>query len=138
MSIIVSTPEQICSGPVNTSQSKYLWTFPRADRFANGMGNLASSYTTCTTLADSLHHRSATGFYNLPSVFDKRGTGFGYGTKGDFTSFAKNSPPPNAYKVKSEFDSTRGFTFGQSRSVCYHQPGLTINSKRVQVSFVQA
>ena len=49
-----------------------------------------------------------------------RKTGFGYGTKTDFTKKNFNTPSPNSYFIKNFFDVKReknlGPTFGESRS----------------------
>ena len=52
---------------------------------------------------------------------EKRKTGFGYGTKLDFTKHNTVTPAPNAYSLKSIFDSEKsksmGITFGYGREV---------------------
>ena len=54
---------------------------------------------------------------------DKRKAGFGYGTKLDFTKHNTVTPAPNAYTVKSVFDSEKsksmGITFGYGREVIF-------------------
>ncbi len=77
MSIIVSTPENICHSQLNLSKSKMLYSFPKNPRFRE--------YTK--PLCDSL--------YNIPNMASKRKAAFGYGEKSDFTKDSSKSPAPN-------------------------------------------
>jgi hypothetical protein len=70
-------------------------------------------------------------YYNLPSTKSMRTTGFGFGTRGNFILRAP-SPPPNTYKLPSDFDEERQkgkmFSFGVSRNAyakVYSQANLT-------------
>lgn len=96
MSIVESTAEQINRSPLNTSTSKFLYSFPKADRF-NGMNRTGSSDL----------------FYTLPDSKNMRSTSFGFGKKFDFTSHSKGFPAPGHY---SNVDSMYQ----------YKKPGLTI------------
>ena len=40
----------------------------------------------------------------MPNCMDKRKTGFGYGTKLDFTKQNTVTPAPNTYSIKSIFE----------------------------------
>ena len=81
MSIIVSSPEQICKSQLNTSKSKQLYSFPKSRRF--------KEYTR--PLCDSI--------YNIPDKFSKRKAAFGYGDKTDFTKDRQKTPAPNNYLI---------------------------------------
>ena len=61
-------------------------------------------------------------FYEIPTTRSKRSTSFGYGMKSDISNTCVlQNPPPNAYKMQSDFDANdklvKGFTFGISREV---------------------
>ncbi len=102
MSILVTTPEQICKSQLNSSKSKYLYSFPKSNRF--------NAYIK--PLCDNI--------YNIPDKFSKRKAGFGYGDKTDFTKDRHNNPSPNNYLIKNIFDKgvekKLGYIFGESRS----------------------
>ena len=61
--------------------------------------------------------RTTDNFYDLPSTRQLRSAGFGYGSKFDFASLSKPTPPPNTYNIKSCFDLSkdRGKSMGTSR-----------------------
>lgn len=102
MSLTVSTCFQICNSPLNLSQSKHLYSFPKSQRFKDiGKSN-------CEKFC-----------YDLPPVKDHRKAGIGYGTKYDFTKQNNKTPGPNTYELPSETDAAvkkhKGFPFGVSR-----------------------
>jgi hypothetical protein len=100
MSVTVSTPQQICTNPLNTSKSKFLYSFPKSPK-------LLVTKPPC-------NH----AFYDLPPVRMTRTTALGYGTKYDFTKNVVSNPAPNTYKLQDEFDSKtkkKGYSFGLSR-----------------------
>lgn len=100
MSQVVSTPQQICNSPLNSSTAKMLFTFPKAER---------------QSMAEKTG--GAHIFYDLPPVRDTRAAGFGYGSKYDFTKGGSKNPAPNAYTVAAPIESPKkkGFSFGLSR-----------------------
>ncbi|EGR30854.1 hypothetical protein IMG5_122550, partial [Ichthyophthirius multifiliis] len=104
MSITISNCFQICNSPLNYSKSKYLYSFPKSQRFKE------DTKPNCEKIC-----------YDLPSVIDKRKAGIGYGTKYDFTKQNKKTPAPNTYNVQSDFEIQkqhhRGFQFGVSREL---------------------
>ena len=97
---------------INTSPSKQMYSFPRAERFPN----------------------RKKGFdcfgYNIPSMMDKRGTSIGYGSKVDFTK-KKSGRSEQIYNIPREFDLSRSgspkYTFGLGRENCY-LPGTKIKN----------
>mmetsp|Transcript_6729 Transcript_6729/g.11989 ORF Transcript_6729/g.11989 Transcript_6729/m.11989 type:complete len:291 (+) Transcript_6729:201-1073(+) len=102
MSLIASTPQQICNSPVNTSPSKQQYSFAKCDRFKS------TKYQGCDN------------FYELPSALSKRSTTLGRGTKYDFTKErGQGVPPPNAYDQPTDFDRRKphspAYKFGISR-----------------------
>jgi len=100
MSLTVSTPQQICNNPMNTSKSKMLFSFSKSPKF------------------DNSKPANNNAFYDLPSVRMSRTTALGYGTKYDFTKNQLNNPAPNTYKLQDEFDTKnkkKGYSFGLSR-----------------------
>lgn len=101
MSVIVSTPNQICNHQLNHSKSKSLYSFPKSERFTS----------TKRPLCDN--------FYELPDSKNKRKAGFGYGTKSDFTSNKFKTPAPTKYQIDTEIDlklkKKKGWCFGESR-----------------------
>jgi len=86
MSVTISTPLQICNNPLNRSKSKYLYSFPKTERFGK----------TKKPLCDH--------FYDIGTTTSKRKAGFGYGNKYDFTSGGMKTPAPNVYNIQSEID----------------------------------
>lgn len=61
----------------------------------------------------------------MPTTRDKRTTSFGHGYRTDFTK-RDTSPPPNIYKLPSDFDKKKekGLSFGISREAyakVYHE-----------------
>jgi len=115
MSLVVSTPNQICNHPVNSSRAKMLWTFSKSPKDG------AVRKSDCTK-----------AFYDLPSVRASRTAGFGYGTKSDFTKTGTNNPPPNAYELNSEFKkgAKKGFSFGLSREAMAATGGQFVGDKK--------
>lgn len=101
MSIIVASGEAISRSPINTSVSKQMFSFSKAERFPKPPSN---GY--------------ANKFYDVPDNHSKRSTTLGKGTKYDFTA---NSRGKNAmfYNSKSDFDRDHpfapSFSFGISR-----------------------
>jgi hypothetical protein len=100
MSVVASTPTQICNHPVNNSKAKQLWSFSKSSKD----GTIRKS--DCTQ-----------AFYDLPSVRQTRTATFGFGHKYDFTKAATTNPPPNAYDIPTNFVKSpkKGFSFGLSR-----------------------
>ena len=96
----VLTPTQLCDYQINTSKSKFQYSFPKDVRFH-------------TSNANSLDQ-----FYNLPSVKMERQTNFGYGGRSDFTKGHKNGAD-NFYNVKRDFDEDKKqgiyYSIGESR-----------------------
>lgn len=86
MSKIVSTPAQILNSPANNSTAKMQYSFPKSPRFQYKV-------------------QSNPHFYDLPSTFDRRAAGIGYGTKSDFTKEkGRGVPSPDTYRAPSDFD----------------------------------
>lgn len=114
MSIVTSTPAQICNSPLNNSKSKMLFSFPKAGRM-------------------TLENKSGCShaFYDLPPVRATRTTNFGYGSKYDFTRGQANNPPPNAYSIKSDIapNPKKGFSFGLSREQMLVTGGAFVGDK---------
>ncbi|KRX09777.1 hypothetical protein PPERSA_02649 [Pseudocohnilembus persalinus] len=98
MSLIVSTPQQIHSSPLNQSKSKQLYSFPKSERFKYVGKSVCNQFC-----------------YDLPPVIDKRKAGIGYGNKYDFTKSHSTTPAPNNYTQKSSFDPKKGVTIGVGR-----------------------
>jgi len=116
MSVIISTPKQICDNPLNTSKSKFLYTFSKSSR-----ENLAQK-SICNQ-----------AFYDVPPLRATRTTGFGYSTKYDFTKGGVNNPPPNTYAIQSIFEVSKkkrkGFSFGLSRDAMASTGSQTVGEK---------
>ena len=116
MSVIVSTPAQICNSPLNQSKAKFLYSFPKASK-----DNLVrkSEYIQFLISIAYILFSCKEAFYDLPEVRSTRKAAFGYGTKSDFTKSVLANPSPNAYEIKSIFNAPkkRGFSFGLSRDV---------------------
>lgn len=55
----------------------------------------------------------------MPSTRETRTTSFGFGNKSDLATCRSNSPSPDNYKLKTQFDVNklhkRGFSFGYGR-----------------------
>ena len=85
MSVIVQSGSLISRACLNTSSSKQMYSFPKAERFPK------------------IKRCSSTGFYDIPSTLSKRFTNFGFGNKLDFTAAAKGN---NAtfHDYRSDFD----------------------------------
>lgn len=114
MSVTVSTPNQICNSPLNSSSAKMLFSFPKANRFG------ADIKPVC-----------AHAFYDLPPIKSARSPGFGYGTKYDFTQNQVDNPAPTAYKVTSSLEPSKkkGFSFGLSREAMAVTGGQFVGDK---------
>jgi len=67
MSIIDSTPQQICNSPTNSSKAKMLYSFPKSNRFPKDKENKCDQ------------------FYEIDKKSNRRATNLGYGNKYDFT-----------------------------------------------------
>jgi len=79
--VTVSTAEQIFRSPLNNSKAKFLYSFPKSDRF--GYMNKSNSQDK---------------FYVLPEARSHRATSFGFGKKSDFTNTTSNfMPAPGQY-----------------------------------------
>jgi hypothetical protein len=74
MSIVASTPEEICKAPYNNSTAKMQFSFSKGKRFKDNKEN-AYIFT----------HLSDRPYYNISLKISDRATTFGYGTKYDFT-----------------------------------------------------
>lgn len=116
---IQSTCEEINRNPSNTSRSKQLYSFGKAERFSN-----PKEKTQGFHFLFQLEFSRVSGpriIYSLPPVKAHRTTGMGYGTKYDFTKMVNGNPGPNSYKNVSIFDPNeskkRGFTMGPGRDV---------------------
>ena len=109
--------------PINTSKAKQLYSFPKSKRFPNTRLPPYSSYTFDGSLIFSCSCHQ--GFYNLPSAYPSRTTGFGFGdrfkdrlSKLSVFDFAAESPAPGSYETKTQFrvdNHARAFSFGVSR-----------------------
>lgn len=117
MSIELFTQEQIVNHVENSSPTKFMYSFGRAERFPK----LKRSGKSDT-------------FYNLPSTKMRRTASFGFGTRSDFTKNRKNT---EFISIRRDFDkgNQRGlkFSFGIGRdyykkTVC---PGCTIIDKNI-------
>ena len=99
-------PEVMGKGNViiNTSSSKQMYSFPKAERF----GQRKQGYDCF--------------YYNLPSMMSKRGTSIGYGTKVDLGK-KQSGRSDQMYNIPREFDLNRSgspkYSFGLSRDICY-------------------
>jgi len=73
---------------VNSLQnSSYVWSFGKSNRFAYGKPHTES-------------------FYNVSASVCNRSTTMGYGNKYELKNLqGRNSPPPNSYNFKSQFES---------------------------------
>lgn len=73
-------------------------------------------------------------FYELPNVNEKRTAAFGYGTKSDFTKTGVSNPSPNAYEIKSIFETAskkkKGYSFGLSREAMAATGGQFVGEKK--------
>jgi len=92
---------------INTSSSKYMWTFGGAHRFKDPKKT------------------SEQFFYDLPSLIGRnRTTSLGFGQRSDFTSAYFKGKTPNYYNIPSDFDQNRIYphgpriTFGKGRDDC--------------------
>jgi hypothetical protein len=92
---------------INTSTSKYMWTFGGANRFRDRQKT------------------SEQFFYDLPSLIGRnRSTSLGYGGRSDFTSAYFKGKTSNYYNIPSDFDQNRIYThmpkisFGKGREDC--------------------
>jgi hypothetical protein len=97
------TGEPICKSPLNTSHSKYLFSFNRAIRFP-----------------DPPKKQTNYEFYNISTWRNNRSTSFGYGSKYDFTKENKDKCQ-NFYDVPQTFNPNKKseapcYTFGVGRS----------------------
>lgn len=101
MSIPLFTKDEITHSTINNSTSKYMFSFPRAQRFPpiNRSGYCSS-------------------FYDIPSMASKRKTSLGIGNKYDFTKKNKGCQA-EFYGIKRDFDKGNligpKFTFGICR-----------------------
>ena len=94
MSIQLYTQEQIVNHVENSSPTKFMYSFPRAERFPPLKRSGKSDK-----------------FYTLPSVRMNRTAGFGYGTKYDFTK---------STNIRTEFvNFKRDFDLGNQRGLKY-------------------
>ena len=75
----VLNADQINRSQLNSSPSKFRYSFSKDDRFAKINSNCPLAY------------------YNVNDVRGKRSTSFGYGIKSDFTKDKANSPSPDNY-----------------------------------------
>lgn len=82
----IVTPQEILNNPLNTSVSKYQYSFAKEHRFNVNKGYCLNA------------------FYNLGSVKGKRCAGFGYGGRPDWTKTTVISPAPTSYEIKSQTD----------------------------------
>jgi hypothetical protein len=75
MSITVSNCDEICHSPTNQSKTKMLYTFSKENRFPKRriIMYLYILYLRCDK------------YYDYKTLDSSRTTGFGYGTKYDFT-----------------------------------------------------
>ena len=117
MSIQLYTQEQIVHHVENTSPTKFMYSFGRAERFPP-LKRVGKSDK----------------FYTLPSVRMNRTAGFGFGLKSDFT---KSSSHTEFVNVKRDFDigNQRGlkFSFGLGRDAFTKQfvPGYKNIDKNI-------
>jgi hypothetical protein len=90
---------------INTSTSKAMYLFPKAERFHNSKIDNSSF------------------FYNLPSVANNRSASIGFGTKTNFVP-SINGRSTNIYDIPREFDlnsknnGSPKYSFGLGRDVC--------------------
>ena len=114
MSVVLTTTEQICKSPLNTSPSKQLFSFSKATRFSEKANRVQYIFV-------EINSCSCDNFYHLPGSHNERATSFGYGNR--FKPAHRNvSPPPNTYSLPSKFqDNKKGqvYTFGTSRAAYY-------------------
>ena len=100
MSVIIQAGSAITRSCVNTSSSKQMYSFSKAERFPK------------------LKKCSSAGYYDIPSTITKRYTTFGFGNKSDFTIAAKGN---NAvfHDNRSDFDPKNShgpkFSFSNGR-----------------------
>lgn len=80
---IKSASEDKVKNPLNSSKSKFQYSFSRAERFYDKKSFSVTSIR----------------FYDLPSTKSRRKTTFGYGNRTSF--LANNNPPPNQYEAKN-------------------------------------
>lgn len=93
MSVVVSTCDQINRDPNNNSQSKQLWSFPKANRF----------------IREKKESDSTTFFYDIKESKNKlKGAFIGYGNKSDFTLKNARDKCPNFYDIKGGFGEGLG------------------------------
>ena len=89
---------------INTSTSKAMHQFPKAERFKKVTRDTSSF------------------FYNIPTMFSKRSASIGYGTKCNLKP-SNSGKSDNIYNIPREFDLSKNYgapkyTFGLSRDVC--------------------
>ena len=90
---------------INTSTSKAMYLFPKAERF------------------HELKSDNSSFFYNLPSVANNRSTSIGFGNKTNFVP-SINGRNTNMYDIPREFDlrskynGSPKYSFGYGRDVC--------------------
>ena len=99
----VSSFKEISHNSINNSKSKFLWSFPKDDRF---------------------HEKKpyCDNIYDIGGVRPKdHGTSLGKGNKYDFTKDRTASPAVTRYMQRSFFDENiakhKGFSMGVGRSV---------------------
>ena len=102
----ISNPRQIHDLPCNTSHSKQLYSFSKANRFPDAL------YKPNCSLA----------FYDVnPTLYrSQRFTQFKGCNRSDFTAQCENTPPPDTYDVKNFTIGRKGhgISFGKSRADC--------------------
>ena len=80
------TKQQVCDALWNKSQSKQLYTIPKAIRF------------------HPLKKSNNTDFYELPTFHNERSAGIGYGNRSELGFDIKNTNKPAFYSIKRDFD----------------------------------
>jgi hypothetical protein len=105
------TKQQVCDALWNKSQTKQLYTIPKAIRF------------------HSIKPLSNTDFYDLPSVRNERAAGIGYGMRSELGFDTKNTNKPAFYPVKRDFDE------GNEKGPHYSFPNSRNAYKKVYVPF---
>lgn len=113
----ITTPEQICNNPLNTSVTKQQYSFPHSSRF-----RLNAKNSLCKA-----------GFYDVNEKNFKqfRTTSLGKGNKFDFTKNGKGIPASNTYYPKNytiEKGDGKRYTFGLARETA-PQNGCNSNLK---------
>ena len=103
----ISNARQIHDQPVNTSQAKQLFSFPKAGRFINNVQK--SNCNQAFYMVDSKLFRS-----NITTTFKG-------GSRADFVDQNNNVPAPTAYDVKNfsvGWKKDKGVSFGKGRDEC--------------------